>query len=45
MPKKAPRNGFYFYMIDFKEEQRKKGKNYANMAEVAEAAGQLWRVI
>ncbi|CAG9788402.1 unnamed protein product [Diatraea saccharalis] len=43
MPKKQPRNAFYFFMIDYKEEQRKKGINYANMAEVAEAAGPLWR--
>ncbi|RVE42830.1 hypothetical protein evm_012505 [Chilo suppressalis] len=43
MPKKQPRNAFYFYMLDYKEEQRKKGINYGNMAEVAEAAGPLWR--
>lgn len=44
MPKKSPRNSFYFYMVHFKEEQRKKGINYKNMAEVAEAAGPSWRV-
>lgn len=44
MPKKPPRNAFYFYMLDFKEEQRKKGINFKNMAEIAEAAGPLWRV-
>ncbi|XP_073945972.1 germ-plasm component protein maelstrom [Choristoneura fumiferana] len=43
MPKKPTRNAFYFYMLDFKEEQRKKGINYKNMAEIAEAAGPLWR--
>ncbi|XP_046968070.1 protein maelstrom homolog [Vanessa cardui] len=43
MPKKPPRNAFYFYMLDFKEEQRKKGVNYKNLAEVAEAAGPSWR--
>ncbi|KAL4720172.1 hypothetical protein ACJJTC_016448 [Scirpophaga incertulas] len=43
MPKKQPRNAFYFYMQDFKEEQRIKGIHYNNMAEVAEAAGPLWR--
>ncbi|XP_060804099.1 protein maelstrom homolog [Amyelois transitella] len=43
MPKKQPRNSFYFFMLDFKEEQRKKGIQYANMAEIANAAGPLWR--
>ncbi|CAG4961609.1 unnamed protein product [Colias eurytheme] len=43
MPKKPPRNAFYFYMVNFKEEQRMKGIHYENMAEVAEAAGPLWR--
>lgn len=42
MPKKVVRNAFYFYMMDFKEEQRKKGIIYANMKEVADAAGPLW---
>lgn len=44
MPKKQPRNSFYFYMVDFREQQKKKGINYETMAEVAEAAGPLWRV-
>lgn len=44
MPKKPPRNSFYFFMVDFKEEQRKKGIVYANMAEVANAAGPAWSV-
>ncbi|XP_045536892.1 protein maelstrom homolog [Papilio machaon] len=43
MPKKAPRNAFYFYMLNFKKEQQEKGINYANMAEIAEAAGPSWR--
>ncbi|CAG5043626.1 unnamed protein product [Parnassius apollo] len=43
MPKKPPRNAFYFFMVDFKEQQRKKGIHYGNMAEVAEAAGPVWR--
>ncbi|KAJ2951395.1 hypothetical protein O0L34_g13539 [Tuta absoluta] len=42
MPKKQPRNAFYFYMLYFKEEQRKKGIHYANMREVSEAAGPRW---
>lgn len=44
MPKKAARNSFYYFMVDFKEEQRKKGIVYANMAEVANAAGPAWTV-
>ncbi|XP_050344296.1 protein maelstrom homolog [Nymphalis io] len=43
MPKKSSGNSFYFYMLDFKEEQSKKGVVYRNMAEVAEAAGPSWR--
>ncbi|KAJ0176264.1 hypothetical protein K1T71_008438 [Dendrolimus kikuchii] len=43
MPKKAPRNAFYFYMLDFKEEQRLKGIHYANMKEVADAANPSWQ--
>ncbi|XP_053608741.1 protein maelstrom homolog [Plodia interpunctella] len=43
MPKKQPRNSFYYYMLDFKEESRKKGTHYNNMAEIAEAAGPLWK--
>ncbi|KAG7302299.1 hypothetical protein JYU34_013795 [Plutella xylostella] len=43
MPKKPPRNAFYFYMQHFKEEERKRGNMYKNLAEVAEAAGPLWK--
>ncbi|CAG9583039.1 unnamed protein product [Danaus chrysippus] len=43
MPKKPVRNAFYFYMLDYKEEQRQKGVNYSNLAAVADAAGPLWR--
>ncbi|XP_049874962.1 protein maelstrom homolog [Pectinophora gossypiella] len=42
MPKKPPRNAFYYFMLDFKEQQRKKGINYGNMNEVAQAAGPEW---
>lgn len=45
MPKKAPKNAFYYFMLDFKEQQQKKGINYANLAEVAKAADPEWRVI
>ncbi|KAI5644825.1 piRNA pathway germ-plasm component domain-containing protein [Phthorimaea operculella] len=42
MPRKPPRNAFYFFMVHFKEEQRQNGITYANMAEVSQAAGPLW---
>ncbi|XP_045774102.1 protein maelstrom homolog [Maniola jurtina] len=42
MPKKTTKNSFYFFMVDFKEQQRKKGINYANMNEVGSAAGPVW---
>ncbi|XP_059046634.1 protein maelstrom homolog [Achroia grisella] len=42
MPKKPIRNAFYYYMLDFKEEQKKIGINYANLADVATAAGPSW---
>ncbi|KAH9645098.1 hypothetical protein HF086_005643 [Spodoptera exigua] len=43
MPKKPPRNAYYFFMHDFKEEQRLKGINYATLADVAKAADPVWR--
>lgn len=44
MPKKVPRNAFYYFMQDFREEQQKKGINYENLAECAKAADPEWRV-
>ncbi|VVD03398.1 protein maelstrom homolog [Leptidea sinapis] len=43
MPKKAVKNAFYYYMLDFKEQQRKAGQDFKNLKEVAEAAGPAWR--
>ncbi|KAJ8720054.1 hypothetical protein PYW07_012097 [Mythimna separata] len=43
MPKKAPKNAFYYFMLDFKDEQSKKGINYASLAEVSKAADPEWR--
>lgn len=31
-------------MIDYREQQKKKGINYGSLAEVAEAAGPVWKV-
>ncbi|XP_041981194.1 protein maelstrom homolog [Aricia agestis] len=43
MPKKAPKNAFFFYMQSFREEQKKKGVHYESTAEVATAAGPSWK--
>ncbi|KAJ8719437.1 hypothetical protein PYW08_011612 [Mythimna loreyi] len=43
MPKKAPKNAFYYFMQDFKDEQQKKGITYPNLAEVSKAADPEWR--
>ncbi|GBP50345.1 Protein maelstrom homolog [Eumeta japonica] len=42
MPKKPTRNGFYYYMQTFKEQQRKNGIVYNNLKETADAAGPYW---
>lgn len=43
MPKKAPKNAFFYYMQDFKQEQQEKGINYGSLADVAKAADPEWR--
>nr|XP_034833051.1 protein maelstrom homolog [Maniola hyperantus] len=43
MPKKPSRNAYYYFMLEFKEEQRKKGIHYANMNEVSAAAGPIYQ--
>lgn len=40
-PKKQANNGFYYYMIEYK---KKPGRKFANMKEVADAAGPHWSV-
>ncbi|XP_018579635.1 protein maelstrom homolog isoform X2 [Anoplophora glabripennis] len=37
--KQTPRNGFFYFMLEFKERQ---GRNYRSMREVADAAGPHW---
>ena len=44
MPKKAPKNAFFYFMHDFKAEQQQKGINYGNLTDVAKAADPEWRV-
>jgi hypothetical protein len=44
MPKKT-KNAFYYYMLDYKEEQKKINNfTFENMAQLADAAGIEWRV-
>ncbi|CAH0625288.1 unnamed protein product [Chrysodeixis includens] len=43
MPKKPPRNAFYFFMQDFRKQQREKGINYETLADVSKAADPVWR--
>ncbi|KAG6461238.1 hypothetical protein O3G_MSEX012495 [Manduca sexta] len=45
MPKKPPRNAFYYYMLDFRENQKKLDITYQSLKEVAEAAGPSWKTI
>lgn len=39
--KQSPKNGFFYFMQDFKNRQ---GRNLRSMQEVAEAAGPHWAV-
>ncbi|XP_068631257.1 protein maelstrom homolog [Battus philenor] len=43
MPKKPPKNAFYFYMLDFKQQEKEKGIEYENLAKVAIAADPSWK--
>lgn len=44
MPKKQAKNAYFYFMIDFRDEQKQNGVNYANMTEVQQAADPVWRV-
>ncbi|XP_022826672.1 protein maelstrom homolog isoform X2 [Spodoptera litura] len=43
MPKKLPNSGFYYFMLDFKEQQRLKGIHYQALSEVVPVADPEWR--
>ncbi|CAH1637036.1 unnamed protein product [Spodoptera littoralis] len=43
MPKKLPNSGFYYFMLDFKEQQRLKGVEYQALSEVVPVADPEWR--
>lgn len=44
MPKKPPKNGYFYFMQDFKAEEESHGRRFpGGMAEVAEAAAEPWK--
>ncbi|PZC82168.1 hypothetical protein B5X24_HaOG210976 [Helicoverpa armigera] len=45
MPKKAPKNAFFYFMLNYKDEQQKKGINYGSLADVSVAAGEVWKTV
>lgn len=44
MPKKPPKNAFFFYMLHFKEQEAKRGHYYGALPEVSSAASDSWKV-
>lgn len=44
MPKKISKTAFYYFMIDFRDQQKENGVTFANMTEVQQAADPVWRV-
>ncbi|CAH0387253.1 unnamed protein product [Bemisia tabaci] len=46
MPKKPPKNSYYFFMQDYKRQEEAKGRRFYNgMAQVAEEAGPAWKEV
>lgn len=43
--KKAPRNAFYYYMLDFKREKEASGETFRGMDDVATRAGCVWTTL
>lgn len=39
--KQTPKNGFFYFMLEFKEKQ---GRKFRSLAEVADTAGPHWSV-
>lgn len=44
MPKKPPKNAFFFYMLHFKDQEARRGKHYGALMEVSKAASDSWKV-
>lgn len=43
--KQAPRNAFYFFMLDYKENAEMRGRSFpGGLKDVAEAASPSWKV-
>lgn len=43
MPKKQPKNAFFYFMLDFKQKQEKQGIKFRGMPDVADKAGLIWK--
>lgn len=44
MPKKAAKNGFFFYMLEWKQRAEASGRKTLSLAQVQEQAGPSWVV-
>ena len=42
---KAPKNGFYYFMVSLREGGRNGGHYFQDLAQVAEYAGPIWKVL
>lgn len=43
MPKKQPKNAFFYFMLHFKEEERRRGRQFNSLADVSAAASTPWQ--
>lgn len=45
MPKKPPKNAFFFFMLYVKQKEEARGRRFVNgMADVSAVASELWNV-
>lgn len=44
MPKKQPKNAFFYFMLHFKEEERRRGRQFNSLSDVSAAASKPWQV-
>lgn len=45
MPKKQPKNAYFFYMLHFKDQEARRGHYYAGgLPEISTAASESWKV-
>ncbi len=46
MPKKPPKNGYFYFMLDFKDREERLGRRFVGgMTEVADAASDEWKTL